>query len=71
MELSGSPVFGKVTEQFVEMLKKEMLENRTCDVAPMIGLVFLLDGEQFDHQHPEGQSMRSLGETTHERHYRS
>lgn len=50
-----------VTAQFVKELKKEMLENPTSDVAPMIGLVFLIDGEQFDQQHPEAYSYEVIG----------
>lgn len=38
---------------FVARLKHEMLENKTCDVAPLVATVRLLDDEQFDTKHPE------------------
>ena len=50
-----------VTAQFVKELKREMLENPTSDVAPMIGLVFLTNGEQFDRQHPEAYIYEVIG----------
>ena len=38
-------------EKFIECLKHEMLENRTCDVAPIVATVRLSDDEQFDMKH--------------------
>ena len=46
---------------FVECLKREMLANPTTDVAPMIGLVHIQPGEEFDRRHPEAYTFETLG----------
>ena len=46
---------------FVECLKQEMLANPTTDVAPMIGLVRLQPGVEFDNLHPEAYTYETLG----------
>lgn len=50
-----------VDKLFVDSLKKEMLLNPTMDVAPMIGLVCLRTGEEFDRLHPEAYTYETLG----------
>ncbi|KAL5509182.1 hypothetical protein EMCRGX_G004500 [Ephydatia muelleri] len=47
-------------EKFIECLKHEMLENRTCDVAPIVATVRLSD-EQFDMKHPEAYTYDTIG----------
>ena len=48
-------------EKFIECLKHEMLENRTCDVAPIVASVRLSDDEQFDMKHPEAYTYDTIG----------
>ena len=38
-----------------------MLENKTCDVAPLVATVRLLDDEQFDTKHPEAYTYETIG----------
>ena len=47
-------------EKFIECLKHEMLENRTCDVAPIVATVRLSDDEQFDMKHPEAYTYDTI-----------
>ena len=46
---------------FVKELKKEMMVNSTTDLAPMIGLLILPEGENFDRFHPEAYLYETLG----------
>ena len=50
-----------VDDIFVKHLKKEMLANPTTDVAPMIGLLVIPEGETFDKLHPEAYMYETLG----------
>lgn len=50
-----------VDEIFTQHLKKEMVANPTTDVAPMIGLLVLPEGETFDKFHPQAYSYETLG----------
>lgn len=58
---STSRAVREVDSLFVEHLKKEMITNPTTDVAPMIGLLILGDGEVFDRLHPEAYTYETLG----------
>ena len=51
----------KADEKFIECLKHDMLQNRTCDVAPIVVTVRLSDDEQFDIKHPEAYTYDSIG----------
>jgi hypothetical protein len=42
-----------VDDVFVRCLTEEMITNPTKDVAPMIGLLCLPEGEVFDKEDPE------------------
>ena len=46
---------------FINKLKKEMLENPTSLVSPIIGLVRLRPGEKFDNKHPNSYKYESIG----------
>ena len=46
---------------FIETLKKEMLDNPTNLVSPIIGLVRLRLGEKFDSKHPNSYKYESIG----------
>ena len=50
-----------VDDIFVKHLKKEMVANPTMDVAPMIGLLVIPEGETFDKLHPEAYMYETLG----------
>ena len=50
-----------VDDIFVKHPKKEMLANPTTDVAPMIGLLVIPEGETFDKFHPEAYMYETLG----------
>ena len=43
----------EANEKFIDSLKHEMLQNRTCVVAPIVVTVRLSNDEQFDIKHPE------------------
>ena len=58
---STSHAVRQIDPVFVEHLKAEMVANPTTDVAPMIGLLTLNDGEIFDRLHPEAYSYETLG----------
>lgn len=47
--------------EYVEALKEEMLSNPTSDVAPIVGMVRLKDGEQFDKTNPESYLYETVG----------
>ena len=47
--------------KFIESLKLEMLQNRTCDVQPLLCMVKLRDGEAFDRNTKEGYKYDTLG----------
>ena len=51
----------RADEKFIECLKHEMLENRTCDFAPIVATVRLSDDEQFDMKHPEAYTYDTIG----------
>ena len=51
----------ELDEKFIECLKHEMLQNRTCDVAPIVITVRLSDDEQFDINHPEAYTYDTIG----------
>ena len=38
-----------------------MVQNRTCDVAPIVVTVLLSDDEQFDIKHPEAYTYDTIG----------
>ena len=46
---------------FIECLKREMLLNPTLDVAPIVALVILSDGEEFNSAHAEGYQYETIG----------
>lgn len=46
---------------FIDNLKKEMLENPTILVSPIIGLVCLRSGEKFDSKHPNSYKYETIG----------
>ena len=46
---------------FVESLKKEMVENPTTLVSPIVGLVSLKPGEKFDSKHPNSYKYQTIG----------
>ena len=48
-------------EMFIECLKHEMLQNRTCDVAPIVVTVRLSYDEQFDIKHPKAYTYDTIG----------
>ena len=48
-------------EKFIECLKHEMVQNRTCDVAPIVVTVRLSDDEQFDIKHLEAYTYDTIG----------
>ena len=48
-------------ERFMECLNHEMLENRTCGVAPIVATVRLSDDEQFDMKHSEAYTYDTIG----------
>ena len=50
-----------VDELFVESLKSAMKKNPSTDVAPMVGLVVLPEGEKFDEKHKESYQYETLG----------
>ena len=50
-----------IDEVFVHHLKKEMVENPTTDVAPLIGLLVLPEGETFDKLNPDAYMYKTLG----------
>ena len=58
---STSRAVWQIDPVFVEHLKAEMVANPTTDVAPMIGLLTLGDGEVFDWLHPEAYTYETLG----------
>lgn len=58
---STSRAVREVDSLFIEHLKKEMVANPTTDVAPLIGLLILNDGEVFDRLHPEAYMYETLG----------
>ena len=58
---STSRAVREVDSLFIEHLKKEMVANPTTDVAPLIGLLILNDGEVFDRLHPETYMYEILG----------
>lgn len=49
------------SDTFIEALKEEMLENPTRDVQPLLCLVRLNDGEDFDDKVKEGYSYDTIG----------
>lgn len=53
---STSQAVREVDSLFIEHLKKEMVANPTTDVAPLIGLLILNDGEVFDRLHPDHEA---------------
>ena len=65
MKCLKAPSFSHTVRQidpvFVEHLKAEMVANPTTDVAPMIGVLTLRDGEVFDWLHPEAYTYETLG----------
>ena len=50
-----------IDEVFVQHLKKEMVENPTTDVAPLIGLLVLPEREVFDKLNPDAYMYETLG----------
>ena len=48
-------------EKFMECLNHEMLENKTCGVAPIVVTVRLSDDEQFDMKHSEAYTYDTIG----------
>lgn len=46
---------------FIDSLKKEMLENPTTLVSPIVGLVCLRSGEEFDGKHPNSYKYQTIG----------
>ena len=52
-------------ENFVQMLKQEMLDNPTLDVAPIIALVILSENEEFSPSHAEAYKYETIGECTY------
>ena len=48
-------------EKFMECLNHEMLENKTCGVAPIVATVRLSDDEQFDMKHSEAYTYDTIG----------
>ena len=63
----------KVDQHFVEKLKSAMLENPSSDSAPIVALVCLKDGEDFDPVHLRviPTIMRPSVGTTHDRPYKN
>lgn len=51
----------KPDKTFISSLKHEMLTNLTGDVAPIVGLVRLKDGEAYDEAHPEAFIYETIG----------
>lgn len=47
--------------EYVESLKEEMINNPTINVAPIIGVVHLKEGEPFDKKHPEAYIYETIG----------
>lgn len=47
--------------QYVEALKMEMLNNPTYNVAPLVGLVRISEGETFNNKKPEGYLYETIG----------
>ena len=48
-------------EPYIKGLKEEMKKNPTCDVAPIVAMVKLTDGQKFDEAHPEAFTYETLG----------
>lgn len=48
-------------ETFIDVLKEEMLENPTRDVQPLLCIVRLKNGEEFDENIKEGYTYETIG----------
>ena len=46
---------------FIDSLKKEMTENPTTLVSPIVGLVCLRPGQKFDSKHPNSYKYETIG----------
>ena len=46
---------------FINCLKKEMVENQTSVVSPIVGLACLGAGEKFDSRHPQSYVYETIG----------
>ena len=46
---------------FIDSLKKEMIDNPTTLVSPIVGLVRLRSGEKFDGKHPNSYKYETIG----------
>ena len=58
---STSRAVREIDSVFVQHLKEEMVANPATDVAPMIGLLILNNGDTFDRLHPEAYTYETLG----------
>ena len=46
---------------FIDSLKKEMVDNPTSLVSPIVGLASLDSGERFDSRHPQSYMYETIG----------
>ena len=60
-EPPASRLLRPVDEVFAHDLKENMLKNPSKDVTPLVGLVVLGDGEEFDEQRKESYMYETLG----------
>lgn len=61
LEPRKSRLLREPNREYLDALKREMMSNPTTDVAPIIGVVRLGDGEQFDRSHPEAYVYETIG----------
>ena len=61
IEPRQSRLLREPNREYIEALKEEMLNNPTSNVAPIIGIVHLKDGEMFDKKHPEAYVYETIG----------
>ena len=48
-------------EVFIHDLKENMVKNPSKDATPLVGMVVLKDGEEFDEKHKESYQYETLG----------
>ena len=61
VEPAASRLIRQPHEPYIKGLKEEMKKNPTCDVAPIVAMVKLTDGQKFDEAHPEAFTYETLG----------
>ena len=66
IEPAACRLIRKPDEAFISSLKTEMKLNPTSDVAPIVALAVLQDGEKFDTAHPQSYKYETIGAITRE-----